>query len=343
MIYLITATYAEAHPFIARFQLKKDSSHTRFQVFQDREADTNRKEICQTGIRRTGISLVISGPGPIPAAVAVSSICTEYGPGQGDFLLNVGICAGIREQAHAENTLLRDGIRRQEAPCQIGNLFLCNKITEQATGRTFYPDILYRHRFLEARIVTGSGIRQRLPHSASQLIEQRLPRIKAEEEDFYLYDMEAAAVYQAGAYFLGPHQMSFLKVISDEGDGRDVTPSEAERLIDRNMDAITEYISDLQNAAHEEQSADILQDDDIRKQYQTPMCSADQLIDERLCLDLHCSRAMSEALRQYIRYCVLAGIDYAAVLENFYREGKLPCKDKREGKQCFEELKKRLL
>ncbi len=74
MIYIVTAMYAEAHALINRFQLKKDISHTRFQVFLNREAD---------------ICLFISGTGLVPAAAAVSSICTEYGAGQGDFLLNM--------------------------------------------------------------------------------------------------------------------------------------------------------------------------------------------------------------------------------------------------------------
>ena len=64
---------------------------------------------------------------------------------------------------------------------------------------------------------------------------------------------------------------------------------------------------------------------------------------QSLCFDLHASKAMSESVRQYIRYCVLSGIDYDSVIKEMYLEGKFPCKDKREGKQRFEELKKRLL
>ena len=76
MIYIVTAMYAEAHPFITRFQLKKDLSHTHFQVFLNGE-----RSLC----------LIISGTGSLPAAAAVSSICTEYKAGSSesaDFLLN---------------------------------------------------------------------------------------------------------------------------------------------------------------------------------------------------------------------------------------------------------------
>ncbi|MDE6816913.1 MAG: hypothetical protein K2P71_12940, partial [Lachnospiraceae bacterium] len=81
MIYIITAMYAEAHAFIERFHLKKDPSQTRFQVFQNTDE---------------GILLVISGTGPVPAAVAAGSILTQFGAGEEDFLINAGICAGIR-------------------------------------------------------------------------------------------------------------------------------------------------------------------------------------------------------------------------------------------------------
>lgn len=294
MIYIITAMYAEAYAFITRFQLKKDISHTRFQVFKNEEA-----ELC----------LVISGVGSVPATVAVSSICTEYGTGQGDYLLNVGICAGI----------LGENLNKTDNLCQTGKIFLCNKIREQVTGKTFYPDILYRHGFAEAQIVTGAK-----------------PYIKTDQDemagtDFYLYDMEAAAIYQAGAYYFGPHQMSFLKILSDNGNSENVTPGQIECLIGRNMESIADYITHLQTIAHQEQPPKSIQNDMVQKRL------------EKLCVDMHCSKTMSESVRQYIRYCILAGVDYDSVIKEMYRKGQLPCKDKREGKQCFEELKERLL
>ena len=182
MVYIITAMYAEAHAFIERFHLKKDPSHTRFQVFQNTDE---------------GILLVISGTGPVPAAVAAGSILTQFGAGE-DFLINAGICAGIRNASDCGTENL----------CKAGEIFLGCKIREKTSGRTFYPDLLYRHEFREAQIVTGVK-----PYDGTE----------PGDEGFYLYDMEAAAVYQAGAFFLGPHQMSFLKVISDDGNAQDVT------------------------------------------------------------------------------------------------------------------------
>ena len=294
MIYIVTAMYAEAHAFIQRFCLKKDISHTRFQVFCNKEA---------------GIYLIISGVGTIPAAVAVGSICTESGAGEEDFLINVGVCAGIQNK-----TMYSDG-----SVCKMGDIFWCNKIREKVSGRTFYPDILYHHGFEEAQIVTGAK-----PYS--EMAGKELA-----EEDFYLYDMEAAAVYQAGAYYFGPHQMSFLKVVSDDGNAGEVTPEQIEQLIGQNMERIAGYIESLQMIALGQRRKDIFMEAEMIKRF------------ERLCCDMHCSKVMSESLRQHIRYFILSGKNFESVVEEMYQKGKLPCKDKREGKKCFEELRERLL
>ncbi len=313
MIYIVTAIYAEAQALITYFGLKKDISQGRFQVFGNQEA-----EIC----------LVISGTGEIAAAVAVADVCRAAG--ERDFLMNIGICGGIQgEKASLKGSntfpeeimdcsersgegkagLCLDG---EKGICTKGDIFLCNKIREQATGRTFYPDILYRHGFAEAQIITGGK-----------------PYVKEKrEEDFFLYDMEAAAVYQAGAYYFGPHQMSFLKVVSDYGDAGKVTPEQVKGLMERNVEKIAEFIVCLRNIGKE----------DVRTG--TFMVQGEV---EKLCRDMHCSSTMASTVSQYVRYGMLSGVDIAAVREEMYREGKLPCRDRKEGKLCLEEFKKRLL
>ena len=158
MIYLFTALYCEAHGLIRKFGLARNPKNTWLQEFYNQEA---------------GIRLTITGVGEIAAAAAVGSVCGACRPAREDILLNVGICA--RREG-------REGI------------FLCNQITEQATGRTFYPDMLYRHDFQEGPIVTGMGLWNRAddrPESG--------PAVPAGA----LYDMEAAAIYQAGSLFFG--------------------------------------------------------------------------------------------------------------------------------------------
>lgn len=280
MIYLFTAMYCEAAPLIRQYHLKKNIRQTRFQVFENEEE---------------GMRLVITGIGMIAAASALSCICTGHGAGGNDFCLNVGICAGRGE---------------------TGQAFLCNKITDGTTNRTFYPDILYRHPFAEARAVSGAR-----PFRAEEI---------GGGEEFCLYDMEAAALYQAGSYFFGPHQMSFLKIISDSGCDRDVGAERAEALVDFWIPKIDTYIANLRAAGFAGCGR--------------PCAKApEDMAVEQLCKDLHCTRAMSLSLAQHIRYCGLAGLDYQAVIRQMYEERLLPCKNKREGKTCFEEFKRRLL
>ncbi len=285
MIYIFTALYCEAHIFIKRFNLKKNSENTWFQEFYNEAAD---------------VRLTVTGVGEIHAAIAVSSVCSVYRPKQKDVLLNVGICAHMTDG---------DGI------------YLCNKIIEQTTGKTFYPDMLYRHDFCEAAIITGmqpwTGENGSIRQSDAIL-------------DGSLYDMEAAAVYQAGSCFFGPHQMMFLKAVSDRGEAKGVSEKQTEHLMEKYQDCIVDYIRQIQMITQTNGG----QENCLRRE--------EEALLEKLCTDMHCSKAMRDSLRQYIRYLTLEGREYGFVIQDMYEKGLLPCKDKREGKLRFEELKRRL-
>ena len=284
MIYLFTALYCEAHPLIREFGLVRNPKNTWLQEFDNEEA---------------GLRLTITGVGEIAAAAAVGSVCGGYPPAQDDILLNVGICA------RGEGA---DGI------------FLCNQITEQATGRTFYPDMLYRHDFQEGPIVTGMGLWNRADDR---------PGSRLAVPAGALYDMEAAAIYQAGSLFFGPHQMMFLKIVSDSGAAEEVDAEGTERLMERYQDSLTDYIRRMQRIACGNNGEGCLR-------------QKEEALLEKLGADLHCSKAMKDSLRQYIWYLTLSKSDYIGVINDMYEKGLLPCKDKREGKLCFEELKQRL-
>ncbi|MCI8634329.1 MAG: hypothetical protein HFJ05_01835 [Eubacterium sp.] len=281
MIYIFTASYHEASAWIGYFHLKKDARQTRFQTFYSENMD---------------ICLTVTGSGMISAAAAVSSICTANGAGKGDFLIHTGSCAAVGA-----------------ARAAVGDLFYCHKITELTTGKTFYPDVLYRHDFCEAALVTGAK-----PYDVSEV---------SHTSALLLYDGEAAAVYQAGSYFFAPHQMAFLKIVSDCREAAAVTPEQVRRLTDPHMGALAGYVKMLYEIGQKERQSD-------------PVPEA---LLKQLCRDLYCSASMEASLRQHIRYCILAGIDYEGRILEMYRKNRLSCRNKREGKRCFEELKRRLL
>lgn len=274
MIYIFSAFYAEAKNIIDHYGLKKEKSPemVRFDVFANES-----------------IRLVITGIGEINAAAAVSNIGGTYGISPDDEILNVGCGAGFSSDI-----------------C-LGSIFLGNKLTEQMTGRTFYPDMLMKANFRECEIVT-------------------VARVLNEGCDSVVYDMEAAAVYQAAAFFVGPHRMHFIKLVSDAGERID--QSKITELFALQEDKICGYIDRLLSAC-----ADKAPMDDTQSSWNM----------DRLICDMRCSKVMGDQLAQLIKYCRLSGIDYKAVLDEYYINGLLPCESKREGKKCLFELKQRLL
>ena len=298
MIYVVTALYQEAHGFIRELELKKNTAYAPFEVFDNENA---------------GIRLVVTGVGEIAAAAVVAAVCARDGADAADFLINIGCCAaGGCEPADRD---MDSGYGAAHA-AQIGDLYVCHKITEQATGKTFYPDILYRHPWKERELVTGMQPLQRAAaHGA-------------------LYDMEAAAVYQAGIRFFSPDRMLFLKVVSDFGiAGQERMTAEAlTGLLEQHVKEVAAFLTNLREAADEEET---LRNDGILQE--------DEAVLERLFAALHCSQTMRASARQYITYAALTGYDWKAELEEWYARGLLPCKDRREGKVRLEELKQVLL
>lgn len=285
MVYIFTALYCEAQIFIEQFRLIKNQQTNWFQEFYNETYN---------------IHLTITGVGEIAASAAISSVCSTYRPTQKDLLLNVGICA---------HTTKNNGI------------FLCNKIIERETGRTFYPDILYYHSFSEATLVTGM-----LPYNANQ---DNTHQIKSESADF-LYDMEAAAIYQIGIHYFGPHQMIFLKIVSDKGLVSQVSKEQTTLLMKNYQNCIVDYIMHISFITQE------------INEYENYFADKEETLIETFCADLHCSKTMKDSMKQLIQYMSLAGMDYISIIQSMYNKNLLPCKDKREGKLRFEEFKRRL-
>ena len=304
MIYVVTALYQEAHGFIRELELKKNTAYAPFEVFDNESA---------------GIRLVVTGVGEIAAAAVVAAVCAQDGADAADFLINIGCCAAANAGADSGCETVDSGMDSGSGAAhaaQIGDLYVCHKITEQATGKTFYPDILYRHPWKERELVTGMQPLQRAAaHGA-------------------LYDMEAAAVYQAGIRFFSPDRMLFLKVVSDFGiAGQERMTAEAlTGLLEQYVKEVAAFLTNLREAADEEET---LRNDGILQE--------DETVLERLFAALHCSQTMRASARQYITYAALTGYDWKAELKEWYARGLLPCKDRREGKVRLEELKQVLL
>lgn len=209
MITFFTALYPEAKGLIEHLNLKQNSNETLYRLFEGEQ-----------------VRLVITGVGMISAATAAARHFANYPViSAQDLVVNLGV-AGLSKNSTSDY--------------HIGDLFLASGLTEAATGRTFYPDLLYKHPFRCLPLITFPTI----CNDSSTLVESTL------------IDMEAAALYQALLPHFSPDRMFFFKVISDipgETSGRQFSP---EQLLEAHLDTVLAFTDNLhkqlQNIAFKE-------------------------------------------------------------------------------------------
>lgn len=197
MLYIITALRAEASPFITHYSLKRISGIKRHEVYSDVSGS---------------VMLLITRPGKIPAAVALTELLAAYPPSPHDYLANIGVCGSLEPTS--------------EAPA----VFMCNRILDHDIGKYCYPDLLFWHPFAEAAIETCS-----IPADGSFPLTE------------HFADMEASAIFQAGSSFLSPHQMGFLKLPSDMLMPDTVTPALITGIIEAALADITGWLDTFAN------------------------------------------------------------------------------------------------
>lgn len=283
MVYFFCALYEEAQFLIDAFRLKKNPELHAFPLYESRK-EMNPK-----------MTLVITGPGAIPAATAVGYLAARDDRREEGLLINIGSCGG-----------------GEKFP--VGTVTLGNKLWNETTGRSYYPDILFRHPFREVEIRTGSA-----PASAEKItIAENV-----------VYDMEAAAIYQAGSRFYRPDQMLFLKVVSDHGIEEAVRQEYRSGGLHNLMSGAEAELLPFFNHLMERQPEEETEE-------RNPEA-------ERLKEELHCSVTMAAEVEQLIRYVNLAGVGLSIILEADRAAGILPCRDKKEGKGYLAQLKRRVL
>ena len=290
MITVYTALYPEAQELIRIWSLKKDRTWQQFQVFCD--ADNQ-------------IQLVITGTAAIAAAVAVAACATRQMPKEGDLLINYGSCAG-----------------GEKIP--VGTVFLCNKLVETAGGRTFYPDVLYRHPFAEQTVYSVPAVQD------AAGVERIL-----KEQGQGVIDLEAAAIYQAGNYFYAPHQMLFVKVVTDHGNAMQMqTFSETMQEAAGAFAAFVRTLLQMQEQSRQEQQ----KREALRRRAKQDTAQWAEA--------LHASETMKAQIGQLLWYLALDDGKCRQAEElyaGYVRAQRLPAKDRREGKKILEELRARFL
>lgn len=309
MVYVFCAFYGECSGLIKHYNLRKRQTdkYYRFDVFENENQP---------------VRIILTGQGSVMAAAAVSGAASFFGIKAEDAIINVGTCAGDYES---------------------GQVFICNKITEEATGRTFYPDMILRSGLPERELVTVPVVIHKPIHEYAN----------KDSHNMALYDMEAAAIYQAANLYVGPHRMGFVKVVSDNGDIEGLTPDFIIKLMAEAVDEIASYVdrfvTDAGNWHNDKLNSG--KNNSIQQQHMEhyslndDMCRAEESTQftNQLCKDLHCSKVMENQVRQLIKYLSLEGTDYMTYINRLYDEGRLPAHDKKNGKVCLDEIKRELL
>lgn len=183
MIYIICALSAEARLFLDQYKLKQYTTLP-FKIYENEN-----------------VKLVVCGVGYNNALLATTALLAHFVPSKDDILINIGVAAAPKK-------------------FELSSLVIGHKITYKE--KSYYPDVLFSHRFKEANITTVDE-----------------PQETAHTN---LVDMEASAVFQAASRFMQSDQMVFMKIISDHFEPESVTKELILKSFQTNRDDIFELI-----------------------------------------------------------------------------------------------------
>ncbi|SHM56107.1 Nucleoside phosphorylase [Caldanaerovirga acetigignens] len=238
------------------------------------------------------MALVESGPGAIASACATSFLLTEFKARSKDIALNIGI-------AGAKN----DNLKKGEA-------ILCHKIIYNDTKRVFYPDILVKHNMKEGVLETFDF----------PVVKGDYP---AELIEGDIVDMEGAGFFEAASFFLPPHGVHCIKVVSDYLE-RAVEPSFVLDIIGENLPLIEGFISSLES---------------IHRFMPRGLSENEEKIIDKLAENLRLTFTMTHQLKNLIQYYLSKNEGLPWELYEFLN---IKVNSKSEGKVYFERIKKML-
>ncbi|GEM_PF-633923 len=195
MILLHCALHCEAKKLIEHYNLKLLREIDRFNVFF---SDTHL--------------LVIGGIGTINTAIAISFISAKF-PKISHYF-NVGICGATPKT-------------------KIGEIVVPYKIIDLTSNKTFYPEPLIKHSYIEG--VLGTALRP----------------VNEAQDGMDFYDMEGSAFFEAALKFQDTSRVYSVKIVSDNLDINEKINSEkidkatVDTLFKTNLTKITDFIDSI--------------------------------------------------------------------------------------------------
>lgn len=275
MIYVAAALTAEAKPLITYFKLKRDNKIKKYQVFKNEE-----------------IILIITGSGMMQGAVGTTYLLSSLNIREEDIFVNLGICGAVKEVF------------------QVGDIVLCNKITNNGNGKSFYPDMLFRHKFKEGTL-----------ESFFRVVDKSMKsEIKGE-----LVDMEGAGIYEAASLFFSQHQINIIKIVSDYLDTRGITSEKVTHIVESGILSIDEWLNERKKFNVSNKEIFTLNEKDIMN-----------VVEKNLRL----TESMHYEFMELMKYHKLKNKNIEDVISKY---SKIEIKDKREGKINFEKIRKEII
>ena len=190
MLHIICALKPEAAPLLTHFELQPAAGPARIYSNPD-----------------TGISLTLSGIGASTAAEAVARTRARFNADKTHAWLNLGIAG------HAE--------------LPLGQAVFVNKVTDAASGRTWFPSRVFPITIPSCGLIT---------------LQQ--PDSNYGKE---LFDMECAGFFQAAGGGATLELVQALKIVSDNAEQpmNEVNPALISRLLRQNLPVIEEIAGQL--------------------------------------------------------------------------------------------------
>ena len=268
MLYIVTALYIEAKPLISLFNLKKDNSYTKFQVFSNED-----------------VKLIISGTGRVKSATALTYLISKEDIKKNDYIVNIGFVASNKNS-------------------QLGDIVYVSKIQNAYSDFDFYPEMIYKHNFLEGSLTTFDSVVEK--------------KIKNRE---YI-DMEAYGFFQTASIFFKKDKIMVLKIVSDilkdKAEDRILVDFKDENLFSESYNSIYKFLVNFK-AVNDESEFTIIEQELIKK----------------ILENLRLSDTMTYELFNILRYLKIkyGNIDILKKYENIEVNSKV------QSKKLFEEIK----
>jgi len=217
VIFILVALFCEAKPFIEQLSLKKNTKITEFPVYENEE-----------------VNLIISGTGKIKASVATAFLLKNK-RNNSDFFINIGTCGAISQDI------------------KPGEVVYPSKIIDHDTHREYYPEMLWKHNFIEVTLVTSSNA-----------VKDRTEIININEWDFV--DMESSGIFEAAPFFVPISSIIVLKIVSDyltDINTGKITEKYIENIIRLKSLLIIDFIQKVKNFYGCEDNFNILSEEEL--------------------------------------------------------------------------------